>query len=129
MGAARPDAEDALQDALEAAVRLREPAERPDGWLFVVALRIWKRRRWRQRLFHPLNLDVKATENDRDGAIDLLREITRLPERQRAVLVARHVLGLSQAETARSLGIAPGTVSSVGHRAIQKLRERLKWEK
>jgi RNA polymerase sigma factor (sigma-70 family) len=58
-----------------------------------------------------------------------MREIARLPERQRAVLVARHVLGLSQAETARALGIAPGTVGSVGHRAIQQLRERLKWEK
>jgi RNA polymerase sigma factor (sigma-70 family) len=126
MGASRPDAEDALQDAIEAAVRARVPAAKPEGWLFVVAVRSWQRRRWRERIFHPLrDVGLGASRSDRDGEIDLLVEIARLPERQRAVLVARHVLGLSQDETARALGMAPGTVGSIGHRAIKVLRERL----
>jgi RNA polymerase sigma factor (sigma-70 family) len=124
MGASRTDAEDALQDGLEAALRAA-PATRAEGWLFVVALRTWKRGRWRRRIFHPLASVTPAPERDRDGAIDLLVELARLPERQRAVLVARHVLGLSQNETASALGIAPGTVGSIGHRAIKALRERL----
>ena len=125
MGASRTDAEDALQDALEAALRLSTPADRAEGWLFIVALRRWQRMRWRQRLFHPLKTLFPSADRDRDGEIDLLVEIARLPERQRAVLVSRHVLGLSQNETASALGIAPGTVGSIGHRAIKALRQRL----
>lgn len=130
MGASPHDAEDALQDALEAAVRQRTPAEKPEGWLFVVALRALRRHRWRQRIFHRLDPRTGSPETDPDGAIDLLAALARLPDRQRAVLVARHALGLSQRETAAALGIAPGTVSSIGHRAIKTLRESLRsWEK
>ena len=125
MGASRADAEDALQDALEVAVRTSVPAQRPEGWLFVVALRRWRRHRWRQRIFGPLLPRTPAFARDQDGAIDVLVELGKLPDRQRAVLVARHVLGLSQNETASALGIAPGTVGSIGHRAIKALRERL----
>ena len=44
-----------------------------------------------------------------------------LPESQRKVVVLRHWLGLSVEETARELGIAPGTVKSHSSRAIEKL--------
>lgn len=125
MGAPRSDAEDALQDALEAAMRTRAPGRQAEGWLFVVALRRWYRMRWRQRIFRALTPFVPAAQHDHEGEMDLLVELTKLPERQRAVLVARHVLGLSQNETASALGIAPGTVGSIGHRAIKALRERL----
>lgn len=126
MGASRSDAEDALQDALEAAVRVKSPATKPEGWLFVVAIRGWRRHRWRARIFHPLEVARHAaSRSDRDGEIDMLVELAKLPERQRAVLVARHVLGLSQNETATALAMAPGTVGSIGHRAIRALRERL----
>jgi len=126
MGASRSDAEDALQDALEAAIRARVPGSKPEGWLFVVAMRSWRRHRWRQRIFHPLRVArLVASGSERDGEIDVLVEIARLPERQRAVLVARHVLWLSQNETASALDMAPGTVGSIGHRAMKALRERL----
>jgi len=126
MGGSSSDAEDALQDAFEAAMRARVPGSKPEGWLFVVAIRSWRRHRWRGRIFHPLQVaKVVASHADRDGEIDLLVELAKLPGRQRAVLVARHVLGLSQNETAIALGMAPGTVGSIGHRAIKTLRERL----
>lgn len=126
MGASRSDAEDALQDALEAAIRIAAPAVKPEGWLFVVALRRWRRHRWRQRIFHPLaDARIAPAGADRDGQIDLLVELARLPERQRAVLIARHVLGLSLNETANALAMPAGTVGSIGHRTIKILRERL----
>ena len=50
MGAAPADAADAVEQALRRSV----PAESAAGWLFVVAVRSWKRQRWRQRIFRPL---------------------------------------------------------------------------
>jgi RNA polymerase sigma factor (sigma-70 family) len=57
--------------------------------------------------------------------VTLLGELARLPVRQRDVLVARYVIGLSQKETADALGIAQGTVSATQAQATKKLRERL----
>ena len=101
MGTSPEDAADALQDAFEDAVRERGAIARPDGWLFVVACRAWKRHRWRHRLFRPLDaLRCGVQIASRDDEIDLLVELAKLTERQRAVMVSRYVLGLSQAETA-----------------------------
>src|ERR671937_2446731 len=83
MGATRDDAADALQDAFEDALRQRTPVARPEGWLFVVAQRKWRRARWRRRLFHPLELARAGIRSDHDEEIDLLNELGRLTERQR----------------------------------------------
>ena len=126
MGATAEDAADALQDAFERALWVREPVASPEGWLFVVALRRWKRARWRARLFRPLDVIRGHTSAEsQDEAIDLLAELARLTERQRTVLIARHALGLSQREIGELLGIAPGTVGAIAHQASRKLRERL----
>jgi RNA polymerase sigma-70 factor, ECF subfamily len=126
MGATPEDAADAVQDAFEDALRLREAVDRPAGWLFVVAVRAWKRHRWRHRLFRPLAaLRHAASSANRDEAIDLLVELARLTERQREVVVSRYVLGLSQAEIAKALDIAPGTVAATAHQATAILRQRL----
>jgi|SRR5690348_14405109 DNA-directed RNA polymerase specialized sigma24 family protein len=98
MGAAPDDAADALQDAFEVALRQRAPVGRPDGWLFVVAKRRWSRSRWRRRIFRPLEVVRGSFRSDREDEIDLLRELDRLTERQRTVIVARYVLGLTQRE-------------------------------
>ena len=125
MGASPEDAADAVQDAFEDALRQKAAVARADGWLFVVAHRRWKRGRWRRRLFHPLELVGAVPQRDRDEEIDLLRELGRLTERQRSVMVARYVLGLSQREIADLLGIATGTVAATTHQATALLRERL----
>ena len=125
MGNPSHDAADAVQDAFEDALRQRTPADRAEGWLFVVAQRRLRRSRWRQRIFHPLELVRGSIRSDRDEEIDLLTELRRLTERQRTVVVARYVLGLSQAEIAELLGIAPGTVAATAHQATALLRERL----
>ncbi len=52
-------------------------------------------------------------------------EIGRLPERYRRAVVLCHLEGLTQAEAARRLGCATGTVGSLVSRARDMLRERL----
>jgi RNA polymerase sigma factor CnrH len=49
-----------------------------------------------------------------------------LPERQRAIVVLRHYDEMSLEEIADTLGISLGTVKSSLHRAIHRLRDRLR---
>jgi RNA polymerase sigma factor (sigma-70 family) len=122
---ARPDeAEDALHDAF---VRGIEGAHvsRVAGWLFVVSLRRWRRRRFRERIFSPLRAVVRGAATSPEVRIDLFDALAKLPRRQREVLVARYVVGLSQLETAEALGIARGTVAATTTQAAHALRARL----
>ena len=57
---------------------------------------------------------------ERSALVDALQE---LPEMQRKVVVLRHWLGLSTAETARELGITEGTVKSHGSRGLAHLHQ------
>lgn len=56
---------------------------------------------------------------------DLLAAVRALPPMQRRVVVLRHWLGLSVAETAQELRIAEGTVKSQSSRALATLREEI----
>lgn len=126
MGASASEAADAVQDAYERALRQGRPLDRPEGWLFVVALRRWRADRVRRRIFRSLTGLRLATADRHDvERIDLLTAIAQLPRRQREVLVARYVMGLTQAETAQLLRIAPGTVAATTSHAARALRERL----
>jgi RNA polymerase sigma factor (sigma-70 family) len=125
LGARRDEAEDALHDAF---VRGLEGARisRAAGWLFVVSLRRWRRRRFRERIFSPLRAVSRAPMTTQpDTRIDLFDALAKLPRRQREVLVARYVVGLSQEETADALGIARGTVAATTTQAARALRTRL----
>ncbi|GAA0295952.1 hypothetical protein GCM10010302_38310 [Streptomyces polychromogenes] len=51
------------------------------------------------------------------------RAVTRLPDRQRAMVVLRYYEDLSEAQTAELLGVSVGTVKSAVSRALVKLRE------
>jgi RNA polymerase sigma factor (sigma-70 family) len=51
--------------------------------------------------------------------------LLRLPERQRQVIALRVFLDLDTAQTARALGIAPGTVTAHLARATAALRAEL----
>lgn len=55
-------------------------------------------------------------------ADEMLDAVRKLPERQRAAIVLRFYEDLSEAEIARTLGVAPGTVKSLLHRATAELR-------
>jgi DNA-directed RNA polymerase specialized sigma24 family protein len=125
MGARPEEAEDALHDAFERALRSGAKVDRPDGWLFVTAVRRWRRARIRSRIFRPLELFSGSADPPGDDRLTLLREMKRLSHRQREVLVARYVLGFSQEETAELLGIARGTVAATTTQAARLLRHRM----
>jgi RNA polymerase sigma-70 factor (sigma-E family) len=65
---------------------------------------------------------------DPTAAADLRQTVraalAALPARQRAVLVLRYFLDLSEAQTAQALGCSPGTVKSQSAKALQSLRRR-----
>ncbi len=58
-------------------------------------------------------------DGERDRLIAALRQV---PPRQRAVLVLRYWDDLSVDQTARALGISPGTVKSQASRGLDTLR-------
>jgi len=119
---ARPDeAEDALHDAFERGLARHEQVTRPEGWLFVVASRRWRRQRVRSAIFSPLSVLARSEAPDAPES-ELLTELRRLPLRQRQVLAARYLLGLSQEETAAALGIARGTVGAHTSQGLARLR-------
>ena len=63
---------------------------------------------------------VNAPETDAVDDRELVRQaLARLPARQREVLLLRYYEDLSEAEIAKRLGCAPGTVKSSAARALQ----------
>ena len=61
-----------------------------------------------------------------DLSAELVSALLRLPSRRRAVVVLRHVLGLSEAEVAEDLRISTGAVKSAASRGIAQLRRDLR---
>lgn len=61
---------------------------------------------------------------------DLGRELNRLlaglPDKQRDIVLLRVVVGLSAEETAEAVGSTPGAVRVAQHRALTRLRERVR---
>jgi RNA polymerase sigma factor (sigma-70 family) len=124
---------DAVQDALLQAwldVRgLRDP-DRFDAWLHRLLVRACYRaaNRARQRKVVELTnfLTVEPMTSDAQGAVavrdQLDRGFQRLSPEQRAVIVLRHYLGLSLAESAEALAIPLGTMQSRLNRATQAMR-------
>ena len=78
----------------------------------------------RARLAGEEALPEGAVPDDYD-ALPLKEAIRRLPGELRAVVVLRYFQGLTLAETARVLGLPPGTVSTRQRRALALLRLEL----
>ena len=127
-------AEDAVQEALVVAWRdlrgLRDP-EAFDAWLHRVLVRCVYReaRRERRRSSSVLTVDRAAQLEDAAGSIadrDAIdRAFLRLRPEQRAVLVVRHYLGMTDREAGMALGVPAGTVRSRLSRATAALRSEL----
>ena len=81
----------------------------------------WRRRRPAETL--SAGYDAAAPSRaDPDLQMSLERALSRLTLKQRTVLVLRYYEDLTEAETARVLGIGIGTVKSTHRRAIERLR-------
>ena len=57
-----------------------------------------------------------------DARDEIVRLLAELTERERRVVLLRHYFDMSEAEVARELRVAPGTVKSALSRALRKLR-------
>jgi RNA polymerase sigma-70 factor (sigma-E family) len=125
----RADAEDLLQTALAKTYlawdRIRE-REALDGYvrrvLVTTQTSFWRRKR-------PESLYDELPESaGRDALADadlhdaLWTALGRLSRKQRAAVVLRYYEDLSEAETARVLGVSVGTVKSTTSRALSLLR-------
>ena len=129
-------AKDAVQDALFRAWlnlrSLRDP-DRFDAWLQRMLIhacyRVAKRHRTREVVELRVAIGSETTSPDatRELAVrdQLERGFRRLSTEQRSVLVVRHFLGLSLAETADVLGVPLGTVQSRLSRATAAMRAAL----
>jgi RNA polymerase sigma-70 factor (sigma-E family) len=88
-----------------------------------LARRSGRRRWWGERATATLpERPVPDQFEAHDDADAVRRALARLPFDQRAVLVFRYYLDLTESETAAVLGIPVGTVKSRGKRAVEALR-------
>lgn len=65
---------------------------------------------------------ARGAEDNVDDRLLVVSELRRLSRRQREVVVLRHLVGLSEAETAATLGLSVDSVKTHGRRALSQLR-------
>jgi RNA polymerase sigma factor (sigma-70 family) len=100
--------------------------EKLSAWLLVVGTREVFRKAKRSRREREVWASLPGRDSDFDTAadrVDLLAALGELPERQRAVVVARYYYGLSYDEIAEHFDIKSGTVGATLHQAIERLRQ------
>jgi RNA polymerase sigma-70 factor (sigma-E family) len=127
-------AEDLAQAAFARAYaawgRVRRAGD-PDAYVRRIVINANRSRFRRRRVAEELRGDLMDTlAGQQPGPEDsgpgedsaLLRALDRLGPRQRAVIVLRYWLDLSEAETAAALGCSVGTVRSQASRALATLR-------
>ncbi|MEV4435214.1 sigma-70 family RNA polymerase sigma factor [Streptomyces sp. NPDC049555] len=143
------EADDLGQDTfLRAYVALRQfsPSRRrslrPRAWLMSIATNVW-RNDLRSKSRRPVSAgrvedaglgwpdDQPGPEERATATVDrkaLVDALATLPERYRAAVIMRHVMGLSYAEVAEAQQCAVGTVKAQVSRGLAKLREALETE-
>lgn len=127
----RNEAEEIMQDAFLALwERWDQVADGPDpvAYLYRTALNAWRSRGRRaglavRRVIHQIpNDDEMAAVDQRDAVV---RELARLPARQRAAVVLMDVLDLSSEQAGMALGISPATVRVLAARARATLAKEM----
>lgn len=122
---AREVVQEALARAYQRWARVSK-MDRPGGWLHVVAFNL-ARSRFRRRAAErraQARAHVPAHEDAPEVADQVVvREaVSRLPLRQREVVIHRYFLGRSVAETAELLGVSRGAVTAATFKGIASLR-------
>ena len=116
--------DEAVYQALRALKKLRQP-ELLETWLTRILINTChkelRRRRW---VTGEESLPDSDGPNAYDG-LPLREAIRRLPEELRTVVILRYFAGYTLEETAQSLELPRGTVSTRQRRALQLLRLEL----
>jgi len=131
----RAEADDVVQDAfVKLAGRLfalRSPDASGAYLRRVVVTTVLSRSRWRRRDQARQARSARLSTGGESWADKALPDgalwdaLQRLPERQRAAIVLRHWLDLSEERTAELLGCPPGTVKSQVSRGLATMRETI----
>lgn len=126
-GMDRQGAEDAVAEAFSRAwARWRKvrTLDAPAAWVVRTAIN-QNISSWRKngREVPSETAPIRTVTADSVERLDLIEAIRRLPPRQREVVVLRYLLDLDTQTVARSLRVAPGTVSAHLHHALASLRE------
>jgi len=117
-------ADEALARALAHWPEVRHTSN-PAGWTYRVGLN-WTRNLLRRRRREDLLARLpELADTDPTVDIDVGEALDRLDIEHRTVVVMRHLIGCSTAETAEYLGVAEGTVKSRLARALDRLRADL----
>lgn len=128
------DADDVAQETFIRAYRALDRFDvtrslRP--WLFTIAANTARNRlrsvgRYLSALNRLLWADPTATTPtpppEVNEATTLWQAVKRLNDMDQQIIYVRYFSGLSESETAQALQIAPGTVKSRTHRALERLR-------
>ncbi|WP_409973381.1 RNA polymerase sigma factor [Bacillus sp. Bva_UNVM-123] len=101
------------------------------SYLFQIAYRLMidrlnRRKKWRTLL--PFLTPVKSIDIQHADRITVRDAVTKLPEKQRAVVLLYYYHDMPQEEIAVILDIPKGTVKSRLHKAIQLLKQELEGE-
>lgn len=129
-GASASRVEDATTDAFVKALERWDTVsdmDSPTGWVTRVAInkarRSFRRAGRMRELLNAQRITAVFSGSYQDA--ELISVLGELSYRQRRALVLHHVDGLTQAEVARDLDIAPGTASATLSQARNKLRIEL----
>ena len=118
-------AEELVQEAFIRLHRAWDRADEPRAYVHVIVInlcRTWCVRAERERSLTEAIEEPVALPPEYD---DTWRAMMRLPEKYRTALVLKFYEDLAEAEIARLMECRPGTVKSLIHRGLGKLREEL----
>jgi RNA polymerase sigma-70 factor, ECF subfamily len=95
-------------------------------WTYRIALNV-ARNRLRRRREVPLDeaFAVSATSENREGVMDVLAALGRLPERQRLAVTLRYLQDLPYAEISGVTGWPEGTAKTLVRRGLGRLRSMM----
>lgn len=120
------DARDALQETLVAAWQGLPALKRPESfWPWLAGIAAHKAAD-AVRKRPPAGGDAELVSVETAETVEIRRALASLPTHFREILLLRHVLGLSEQETALALGVRLGTVKSRTSRARRALEKLLR---
>jgi RNA polymerase sigma-70 factor (ECF subfamily) len=127
-GADRERAYDAAQDAFTKALKRWRTVgvmERPDGWVYVVAMNrlrdVWRS----DKRDATTELEVNDPEVGVVTRVSVRDAIATLAPRQRQAVVLRYLVDLPVRDVAAAMGCAEGTAKAALHQALRAMRIEL----